>query len=62
MTNGGRLYTGNEVAKFLSISLRKLDLLKNDGQIAYIRIGKSVRYKPSDVMAFVEKFRRDTNV
>jgi excisionase family DNA binding protein len=49
------LLKGKDVALALSISRAYAYRLIYDGKIPAIRIGRSVRVKPSDLTAFVEK-------
>jgi len=42
-----------DAAKTLAISPRKLWSLTQSGEIRSIRIGRSVRYAPEDLMAFI---------
>lgn len=42
-----------DAAKALAISPRKLWGLTQNGEVKCIRIGRSVRYAPEDLMAFI---------
>ena len=48
-----RLLTRSEVAEVLDVSLKVLDRLVRDGHIECLRIGAKVRFRPSDVKAFL---------
>jgi excisionase family DNA binding protein len=48
------LWTSKEAAKALAISQRKLWGLTNDKLIPCVRIGRSVRYDPADIRAFID--------
>ncbi|GAA5477271.1 helix-turn-helix domain-containing protein [Haloferula helveola] len=48
------LLTRNEAAEALAISLRLFDSLVAKGEIPVIRIGKSVRIRPSTIEYFIE--------
>jgi|LakMenEpi03Aug12_release.lakeMendotaPanAssembly.Ray.scaffolds.fasta_scaffold4416411_1 excisionase family DNA binding protein len=47
----------HEAGSVLGLSERKLDELVNRGEIPTIRIGRSVRFALSDLLAFVERQR-----
>lgn len=51
------LLTARQVAQALSISERKLWSLTASGHLPAIRLGRSVRYAPSDVAALVDRQR-----
>jgi excisionase family DNA binding protein len=48
-----RLLTRNEVAEVLDVSLKVLDRLVQDGHIKRLKIGAKVRFRLSDVEAFL---------
>ena len=48
-----RLLTRKEVADVLDVSLKVLDRLVRDGHIECLRIGAKVRFRRSDVEAFL---------
>ncbi len=50
---GARLLRAYEVAAYLAISERKLWELTNRGDIPCVRMGRTVRYDPPDVRAWV---------
>jgi excisionase family DNA binding protein len=50
--------TRQDAAKFLSISLRKLDELRMSGELPHIRIGRSVRFTMEDLHAFNMRNKR----
>ena len=45
----------SEVAAYLGLSKRKIELLKRARTLAHVRIGGSVRFRRVDVDAFIEK-------
>jgi len=49
-----KILTKSEVAKYLQISERKLDYLRQAGELPCIKIGRSVRFRLEDVEAFLE--------
>ena len=56
--SGERLETllrGNDVARLLNISRSKAYTLIQTGEIASVRLGGSVRVRPSDLLAFISE-------
>ena len=51
------LLTVNQVAKACNVSHRTVDNWIKRKTIPYLKIGASVRFKPSEVMAALEKFK-----
>ncbi|WP_430453678.1 helix-turn-helix domain-containing protein [Rhodopirellula europaea] len=49
------LVTGPEMAKLLSVSFHHLDRVRSEGLVPSVRIGKSRRYSPSDVLAAIKE-------
>lgn len=53
-----------DVAKILNVSVMKIRQFrsrnKGEGPV-FIRIGKSIRYAPSDIAAFIESAKYNTN-
>lgn len=49
-----QLLTRHEAAQSLSVSLRMVDDLVKRGDLAAVRIGRSVRIRPSAIENFVE--------
>ena len=49
------LLRSDEAAKLLAISLRKLWTLADQGEIPVVRIGRSVRYDPTDLQNYIER-------
>ncbi len=43
-----------DVARFLSVSTRKIEKMMEDGLIPYMKIGGAVRFDPEKVRSFVE--------
>jgi excisionase family DNA binding protein len=50
------LYTPNETAKILGISVSKLGRHRRRGDIQYVKVGRLVRYTPEAMQAFVARF------
>jgi excisionase family DNA binding protein len=50
-----------EVEEILRVSARKLWSLTASGEIAHLRIGRAVRYRIEDVLAYVERMRKEAN-
>jgi hypothetical protein len=48
------LYTRKEVAKLLKIGVSSLDLLP-ETEISRVHIGKSVRFTPNSINAFIQR-------
>lgn len=48
------LWTSQEAAEALTISERSLWLLTHEGKIPCVRLGRSVRYDPRDIQAWIE--------
>ena len=44
-----------EAAEYLNISLRKLDIITGKGNLKYLKIDGCVRFKQSELDAFIEK-------
>jgi hypothetical protein len=51
----GRLLREREAADFLGFSLRGLIDLRNAGKVPFIRLGRSIRYRPESIRALLEK-------
>jgi len=47
------ILTKSEVAKYLQVSERKIDYLRQAGQLLCVKIGRSVRFRLEDVEEFV---------
>lgn len=53
--NGPELWDSKRTAKALGLSERALwDLTHPRGRLPVCRLGRSIRYRPSDVKAFIE--------
>jgi excisionase family DNA binding protein len=52
------LVTDNEAQKLLRLSRRTLIELRKAGRLAYVKVGKAVRYRPEDLRAFIDAQRR----
>lgn len=55
--HGETLLTKTQVAKKLSISERTVDNLMRAKSLAFVRIGRAIRFEPSDVDAFKNSYR-----
>lgn len=53
-----RLLTYGEVAKALGISERSLWTLVQEGRIAAVRFGRTVRFDPADLRSFIERSKQ----
>ena len=52
------LMKAKEAAALLAISTRKLWEITNCGKIPHVRIGRSVRYDPDDLRAWIDRRKR----
>lgn len=52
------LLTTEEVAQILQCGTRTFDKLRSAGEIAWIPVGRLVRFDPADVAAFRERRKR----
>ena len=53
---GGEVYmTGEEVCKLLRLSPRTLQDYRDNGTIAYFKIGGKILYRQSDIQAMLER-------
>ncbi len=50
----GRYLTGQEVAAYLSVSRPHVYALARDKKLRAVRIGRSVRFRSEDLIAFIE--------
>jgi excisionase family DNA binding protein len=55
---GSQLLTDKGVAEKLSVSTRTIIDWRNAGKIPFIRIGRSIRYRPESIAAVLEKLER----
>lgn len=54
---GGEVYlTSEEVCKLLRLSSRTLQEYRDNGTIAYYKIGGKILYKQSDIQAMLERY------
>jgi excisionase family DNA binding protein len=53
--DGSKLLTDRKVAEKLSVSTRTVIDWRNAGKIPFIRIGRSIRYRPESIAALLEK-------
>jgi excisionase family DNA binding protein len=54
------IMTKNQVAEFLQISERQIDYLRQSGKLAWVKIGRTVRFRLEDVDDFLQRQRRVT--
>jgi excisionase family DNA binding protein len=52
---GSQLLRDTEVAKRFNVSIRTIIDWRNAGKIPFIRIGRSIRYRPESIRALLEK-------
>ena len=45
----------SEVARLLKISVRQIDYLRQAGELACVKIGRSVRFRSEDVEDFLQR-------
>jgi excisionase family DNA binding protein len=57
--SGIRLLRPADVAKALSLSVPRIYQLAAEGKIASIKMDKSLRFDPEDVMAYIRSHRRE---
>ncbi|MCB0944264.1 MAG: helix-turn-helix domain-containing protein [Mycobacterium sp.] len=43
--------TRTDVARYLRVSPRTVDRMREAGQLAYFKVGRQVRFRPADVLA-----------
>jgi excisionase family DNA binding protein len=55
-----RILRPDEVAEILRLSKPRIYQLAEEGKIASIRIGKSIRFQLDDVQTFIRTQRRET--
>ena len=56
------LLTEDEAARALAISPRALWQLRHDGDVPFVALGRSIRYRPSDLETWVaEQVTRQTD-
>lgn len=53
-----RVLTKKELAEFLSIHPRTIDYWISQGQVPHYKLGKSVRFKLSDISVFMESKKK----
>ena len=58
MNHSTLLMNEEDAAKMLSISPRKHWGLRDDGEIAYVKSGRSVRYAVADLKAWIQQNKR----
>lgn len=54
-----RLYTAEETGKLLGVSTRTLYTLSQRKELPCIKVGRSVRYHPDDVQAYINRNRTE---
>lgn len=50
-----QLLTDSEVAERFNVSLRTVIDWRNSGKLPFLRIGRSIRYRPESITALLEK-------
>ena len=55
--SGDSLLTKRQVAKKLTISERTVDNLMRAKSLAFVRIGRAIRFEPSALDAFMKSYR-----
>jgi len=55
LNTGSQLLRDTEVAKRFNVSIRTIIDWRNAGKIPFIRIGRSIRYRPESIRALLEK-------
>lgn len=53
-----RLLTKKQLGEVLALSQSFINELMSEGKIPYLKIGRAVRFKVSEVMAWLQKRRR----
>ena len=53
-----RLVTKKELGEVLALSQSFINELMSDGGLPYIKIGRAVRFRVSEIMAWLQKRRR----
>ena len=53
--DSSKLWTDRKVAEKLSVSTRTVIDWRNAGKIPFIRIGRSIRYRPESIAVLLEK-------
>ena len=56
-TSTGNLLNKEQTAERLCISIRNLDSRIKEGTIPYIKLGKLVRFIPSDIERFIDELK-----
>ena len=51
------LLTRKEAAAYSRVSIRKLDQAKANGELAYISVGRAIRYRVSDLEMWLNRQR-----
>lgn len=60
LLNGERYMTDKEVSDRLKISRRSLQDYRNEGRIAYIKLGGKILYRESDIQKMLDQEYRKT--
>ena len=55
-----QLLSEADAAKYLSICPRTLWGLRASGEIAFLRVGRSIRYDVNDLNAFIARLKAET--
>ena len=51
----------DQAAQMLGISRRMVFEFRSKGELQYVKLGRLIRYRVSDIQAFLERKRIDTN-
>ena len=55
---GTAFLTVADLSKRWRVSRQMIHLMKNDGRVAYYRIGKFIRFRPDDIEAYEAQVRQ----
>jgi excisionase family DNA binding protein len=53
----GGLYDDDQAAQYLNTSKRHLERRRAERQLPFVRVGRKIRYKKSDLDAYIEAHR-----
>lgn len=60
MLNGERFMTDKEVSERLKVSRRLLQEYRNEGKIAYCKLGGKILYRETDIQRMLDEGYRDS--
>jgi excisionase family DNA binding protein len=55
-----RLWTVAEVAEYLAVTERTVRAWQTDHRLPFLKIGGVIRFRPADLMAWVDDFEEST--